>query len=445
MEAHLRFDPRYRKKEFEKQTYPAQTRKPREICPDCGEEIYLKWGEIITDPYWSHNKSVCDCPFGLTTGESEEHKKAKTKLANLLESSRLYVLTECTVCKARVTEKMPGGLIYTQEVPLEDKETGTKCKFDVAGVTRERLEIGFEVMATHETDNVIPRSQVWWCELSAEDILTDDSSQVSIPNIRKKQVCLGNKECVKKLRDDILEFEKRRNERLKLAEEYGFMHNGAFTDFGILSDVIKSYEWCLLCGEEKKSNIFAFCWNCRWKTVSRDEHFVKELASKSGFPNWNCWTFLDNIDRESAEWKRISKSGKCIKCHNRHSKYEKFPFCQRCTSDIIEKNKNNTRVQVRATSEEENNKRPAQEIPEVTPAPKKTKESIPNRPPNKVIAEPEPLNPGDPYGYFVGNKDYGPASGITQIHRYKRAKVLGCYLPQSVIDYFETQISQGKT
>lgn len=442
-----KFDPVFRKADHERQFGDApEVRKPKETCPACGEEIYLKWGKIITHPYWSHNRATGGCSWvpRIQSPESHEHLKAKRLVCELLNQGRVQLSTTCSICGKSECMPMP-KLAY--DVEVTDKENGG-CRWDVAGVSAEgEIKAGIEVKHSHETSRTGQRSHVWWAEIAANDILAaaedEHEPAVRLVNCRREQVC---EECKEKAADQIRrrleeaerirlekerenELEKQRKKKiLDLATRLGYVDElGRFTDMVCMDDTVRkeiaNLYACIRCGEEKTSHLIPYCWDCREEVLDCDrKNKIAEFAEKSGLLWAGTWFMPPQGDwRKASEdfWNNLSRIGKCVVCQKRqpNKKYARFPYCGDC-------------------------------CPKEAPAPASgSKRDMPPNPSASVkkinIRHEEKeanADTGDPMAYFMGNRDYGPSLGITPLHRYLRAKKLCCPMPPAVVELFEAQI-----
>ena len=70
------------------------------ICPDCGDKLILKKGDIRI-PHFSHYKKDNLCSYYTHPNESQIHKDAKLLLKYLLENKTVCIKQDCTKCNIK--------------------------------------------------------------------------------------------------------------------------------------------------------------------------------------------------------------------------------------------------------------------------------------------------------------------------------------------------------
>lgn len=380
---------------LEKYGTATEVPKPRAKCPECGEEIYLKWGPVIVEPYWSHNRSDERCKW-LYSPETKLHAEAKRVICNALNSNQtISVYTKCKICNEESESTLPVGIKYEMEV-RQDGES--RCVWDVAGVDSEDfILMGIEVRNTHATNKLRARAGVWWAEFLATEIM--DTKDWKLTNVRRDQVCQDPNECTaknktrleaesakleeeKKKRDarrlellrkeeeraaavkvrldaekaarekKRLELEDRKKKRDELATRLGYIVNGSFTDMVDMSreeirEEVEKFSGCMCCFEEKDLSHMPYCWDCRTEIIERDFKIIKDLGRETGIFLKEKWTleFDSRVILSDARWKNFRETSKCASCHRRTRSdggYKRFPYCAKCVSKFETEQKTST-------------------------------------------------------------------------------------------------------
>lgn len=468
-----KFDPVARKKDHEKKHgRDSQERKPREECPECGEEIYLKWGPIRTHPYWSHNRAIdtpgapgaCGWQPRIQYPESEEHIKGKQIACDLLNRGLLKIETRCSECGAHEITGPP-QMVYRTEV--SDTRRGA-CRWDVAGLNAlEEVVVGVEIKHSHETDRRLERSHVWWAELSASDLLwhedidEDDDEPVTVRNRRVGQICFVSGDCktrvAEKLRAEKEEVERKRVEqerlikereektqkRLDWARRWGYIDKESrFTDLVHLTDTVKGeiekFPLCIRCGEDRGNDFKTpFCIDCRHEVTEYDrKNKLEQFGRTAGIFDGRFWTLPPpdwrSVLKKTKEceefWEKIFRVVKiCAMCQKRRG-YRVFPYCEACCEDVKNITKKET-ISVQSVQ------------PPSTKKLKYTEEKDEDKPKTQQTSG-HIASTLDPLSLFMGNRDYGPSLGITPTRRYLRAKLLECPMSAEIVDFFEKAIEE---
>lgn len=130
--------------------------RPTVECEECRGILVLCYG-TIRDPYFRHIAKTENCSKRGSGGggESAIHSFAKTILAEYLNDGGVV--------------KCDGDAL---PLTLEWKVEGTlgECRYDILGYSGDVPVQGIEVMHTHRTTNVIPRT-VTWIEVNANEVI----------------------------------------------------------------------------------------------------------------------------------------------------------------------------------------------------------------------------------------------------------------------------------
>ena len=142
-------------------------------CPDCEEDLIFKKGEINI-PYFSH-KSNSNCTYYDHPNESQIHKDAKNKLAQLLRDKKpLKIKTKCSSCNKQCKNKK----IKYKENDTVVVEYTSMCKkyiADVAIINNDKVRYILEVTNTHKTiDNAAEVRPEPWFDINADEIMAID-------------------------------------------------------------------------------------------------------------------------------------------------------------------------------------------------------------------------------------------------------------------------------
>lgn len=170
------------------------------VCPDCGDKLFLKKGEIRV-AHFSHYKKDNPCTYYTHPSESQIHKDAKLLLKYLLENKKVCIKQDCIKCKViknfNIEEKNDNV-----DIKLEYKfNLNDKIKFaDVGYAMDGKLKYIFEIYNTHltkESDRPEP-----WFEIEAKGLINnykDENNDVNINCIRKKKCfdCIEKKRLLK--------------------------------------------------------------------------------------------------------------------------------------------------------------------------------------------------------------------------------------------------------
>lgn len=413
----------------------SRAQKPREICPACNEEVYLRWGEIRTTPHWCHYAAKgVGCNWnggGEGAGETDEHKQAKQILLAALTGPGLVFSTRCVACDRVTDDRMP-SLTYSAEVASD--ANGHRCRWDVAGVDETgSIRIGIEVCHSHQTRDSTARSRsgVWWAEVTSGAVLGcagvwNKEAPLCVQNARQRQVCMDGEECAWTVAAEVLAEEERIANLEKTAIALGHIVDGDYTCIvdmsGPYRETIKAIQDCLCCGEQKDPEklYFAFCWGCKHDVSHKDKRTLSRMARTAGIlsldsridkatgelANEGKWTinagFAPSSDKEA--WERLRQSTTCAKClttTRSRGGYARFPLCGDCFPTI--------------TAPRGGAKRQIEDVS--TPAVGTGHLSATEEEMNAIISG------------FDGNTEFGPRLGITRMQRWERAEKLGCAPP----------------
>lgn len=405
-----------------------KAQKPREICPACNEEVYLRWGEIRTTPHWCHYaaKGVgCNWNGGGGAGETDEHKKAKQILLDALTGPGLVVSTRCVACDRVTDDRMP-SLAYSAEVSYN--VNGHRCQWDVAGVDEAgSIRIGIEVCNSHRTRDSVARSGVWWAEVTSCAVLgcaggLNVEAPLRVKNTRQRQVCVDGEDCAWKVAAEVLAEEERVASLEKTAIALGHIVDGEYTCIvdmsGSYRKTVEAIQDCLCCGEQKDTEklYFAFCWGCKQDIGHKDRKTLSRMAKTAGIlssdsridkatgesANEGKWAvnavFAPSSDKEA--WERLRQSTTCAKClttTRSRGGYSRFPLCGNCFPTI--------------TAPVVGAKRQIEDTGHLSAKEEET---------NAIICR------------FDGDSEFGPRLGITRMQRWERAEKLGCEPPADV-------------
>lgn len=202
------------------------------VCPDCGDKLFLKKGEIRV-AHFSHYKKDNPCTYYTHPSESQIHKDAKLLLKYLLENKKVCIKQDCIKCKViknfNIEEKN-----NNVDIKLEYKfNLNDKIKFaDVGYAMDGKLKYIFEIYNTHltkEGDRPEP-----WFEIEATGLINnykDENNDVNINCIRKK-VC---NECIDSIEKRNKIFIEAKETLVKYLNHRVINRNGAWTNYPILS------------------------------------------------------------------------------------------------------------------------------------------------------------------------------------------------------------------
>lgn len=502
-------NPVIRKKQFLREnpnfTTKSKICKPRDTCPDCQEGIYLKWGPVRVNPYWSHFQVVDGCRWNgrssIPAGETEEHMDAK-KIAQDQLLFEADVKTTCTVCKMESVSRMP---FIDYECEVRQERNGAVCVWDVAGKNKSsgEIEVGLEIRHTHAVENTYARRFVWWAEVSAMEVIEKQGEEIpKWTNIRKDQVCMDKDKCIASSRErtekeqrekddeaalmQMIEDKKEteRNEKeLKIraqAQEIGYYVDGRFTDIVDLRDekkrkVILEWKECIWCASEKELEHVPYCWDCRRQVVDEDKKRVIEWGKKSGIYSNNKWILKPPDDNCENEWLILRWASKCavcqIRCRSTGGYSEVFPFCKVCyenratpaTAEAFETRLANEKLFNPSKEDSrpkddtpewvkrylENNKRQPTSTTDPADNPKTKKAKIATKgsasdAPVVDTKTDEYLKTEEILSRFDGNPDFGPCLGITRLVRWQRAQKFDLQPPEEIKKILDDDIANNK-
>lgn len=208
------------------------------VCPDCGDKLFLKKGEIRV-AHFSHYKKDNPCTYYTHPSESQIHKDAKLLLKYLLENKKVCIKQDCIKCKViknfNIEEKN-----NNVDIKLEYKfNLNDKIKFaDVGYAMDGKLKYIFEIYNTHLTkENDRPEP---WFEIEAKGLINnykDENNDVKINCIRKK-VC---NECIEKKNNII--GKKIRNYFIELYSYYHYLLDSVDIELETLVRQILGQKW----------------------------------------------------------------------------------------------------------------------------------------------------------------------------------------------------------
>lgn len=144
-------------------------------CPDCGQDVILKQGEV-RKYHFSHHSSLTEknqgeCAYYSHPGESQIHKHAKELIKAALEKKRCLVWKDCNICHIKSWDKVP-KVKETDEILVECtfELEGYRKVADVAILDRDGyIKVIFEIYHTHKTREE-DRPEPWY-ELKAMDVI----------------------------------------------------------------------------------------------------------------------------------------------------------------------------------------------------------------------------------------------------------------------------------
>jgi Competence protein CoiA-like family len=227
-ETDIDYDPLYRKQKhlFERgNSYP----RPTITCRDCGEELELRFGEIV-DAYWAHHKNPeSRCPFtGKKHPESKEHKNAKKELVEFLNGGgKVLIPFTCRKCDFKKIIQID-NMAETEFISERyEHRVGEKryCFWDIAKVEIRtgRVIYGIEIEHTHQTSNIEARRHVDWNEFKATEVLANlkkitPKKTIELHELHKDNVCENVEECTAR----VAKLEQKKLQLFKFMVRVGF-------------------------------------------------------------------------------------------------------------------------------------------------------------------------------------------------------------------------------
>lgn len=171
------------------------TKKNEYVCPDCGQDVILKQGEV-RKYHFAHYSSLSsknqgECSYYSHPGESQIHKHAKELLKVALEKKRCIVRKSCDMCHVDTYVKI-SKVKETDEVLVECAFAleGSRKVADVAILDHEGyIKVIFEIYHTHKTREG-DRPEPWY-ELKALEVIRDIENSNEIFDVR----CVRQKVC----------------------------------------------------------------------------------------------------------------------------------------------------------------------------------------------------------------------------------------------------------
>lgn len=153
------------------------TKKNEYACPDCGQDVILKQGEV-RKYHFAHYSSLSsknqgECSYYSHPGESQIHKHAKELLKVALEKKRCTIWRGCELCRVKLlTRILKIEKLDTIEVECPFEFTESRKVADVAVLDRETyIKFIFEIYNTHKTKES-DRPEPWY-EFEALELIQE--------------------------------------------------------------------------------------------------------------------------------------------------------------------------------------------------------------------------------------------------------------------------------
>jgi hypothetical protein len=167
-----------------KWTHPSDACKSKSYkCVECNEALIIKQGNVRKHHFSHFSKS--ECTYFDHPSESQIHKDAKYKLADLLaKRADVYISIQCRNSECRGYKHK---IVHQNEdiVVIEYRDPKGTYVADVAIINNDGTpRYIFEVMNTHRTETQRPEP---WFELDAKEICT--SKIYDFDCIRKRVIC----------------------------------------------------------------------------------------------------------------------------------------------------------------------------------------------------------------------------------------------------------------
>ena len=254
--------------------------RPRSRCPDCGEEVVLRWGDTRR-PHFAHvpghqGEETARC----SGGEGALHYLAKSMVADRLRfGSDMWVRTTCSQCGREKSEKISGSAGGSVQVEY-GLESGAVA--DVAVIKDNCVALVIEIMNSNRA-STNPRVSCPWYELDAADVVSSAGPDVaSVPELackRQDRHACSHPLCLP---------------LIKIADRLGYCF-------------LNQHYWSARARERNaavRGKYMAPCWD--WCNTG----FDKEDAPRNAH----------------ALWGEVVRRGKCVRCDKNHE----TPFCLTC-------------------------------------------------------------------------------------------------------------------
>ena len=178
------------------------------ICPDCGQKVIIKQGNIRLH-HFSHEPGHY-CPYYTHPTETQIHNDAKLILKSILKTKNIAIERVCKECKNHKHFQVE-QFEHDSSVHLEYKfnYNNTIKQADVAYLKNDTIKYIFEIYHTHRTDE-FDRPEPWF-ELDASSLIRtvngSNNGELLLTCVRQELSCVV---CV--------ENEKKRQEKSKMNE-----------------------------------------------------------------------------------------------------------------------------------------------------------------------------------------------------------------------------------